>query len=139
MRNLKESAVERFRIVKGRFATPPGAQHGVFLIPLIEHPTPADLKRPSVMAKCFVDDGGKTNWEQVKVLIQDRRKKKGVDRWPGVTELQAIKQLFFLDGETACMFFHSESDKEFLKFPMAVTIWKPRGAKVSTPPPDLLT
>jgi len=138
MRNFKESRIEKYRILEGDFGSPPGMQFGTFDIPMIRVAIKSDTVRPRTIARCWADDGGHTGWERVTVAIQDRVKGKGMARLPNLHELEAVKELFWLDGESVMLVFHSEQDQEHVKFPLHITLWKPRGQSLTLPPIDIL-
>ena len=134
MRNFKESPVEKYRHQADGMESPPGAQFGTFVIPLMAKPG----AKPVAVAIVMVDDGGETGWERMTVEMQEKRRAHVSTRAPKLDELTTLKDLFWLGHETVCWFLLAEQDREHVKFPYRVTLWKPRGEKLNTPPLDIL-
>lgn len=134
MRSFKDSDVEQYRHQRDGMGSPPGAQFGTFLIPLVVKPG----AKPVAIAVCMADDGAKTGWERVTVEMQEKRRANYQSRTPTLDELDTIKAMFWSGNETAFWFCHGDQEREHIKFPHRVTLWKKRGEKTEIPPLDIL-
>lgn len=126
MRNPFPSKLDPYRLRKGRFATPPGATFGAFLIPC-----KALGERTFGAYTILADDGAETGWEHVSVSMQ-----RAADSLPGWLEMDAIKRLFWLPTETVVQYHVPDDDH--ISNAEVLHLWRPTDGAVPRPPNELV-
>jgi hypothetical protein len=110
--------LDGFRVVKGKMASPPGADYGSFLIPNAVGQTIV------VVASNAMPEHNST-WEHVSVSLKNR--------CPNWSEMAMVKDLFWLPEE-AVMQLHPPRSQYVNYHPHVLHLWHPTHCEIPLPP-----
>lgn len=133
------SALDKYRIKEGEFATPPGAHYGQFVLPVDSEAT--------LFAVVIATDGTGGDlepeyaeaglWEHVSLHIRYRTLRgandKPLTRTPTWDEMCAVKQRFWNDEE-AVIQIHPPRSQYINTHPHVLHLWRPTHKEVPLPP-----
>lgn len=115
---------EKYRVVRGEFATKPGEPGGMFLIRLDP--------RDSMPVRVIASDGSTTlgrGWDHVSVSLPTR--------CPSWDEMCKVKALFW-DDEDAVMQLHPPKSQWISNHRYCLHLWRPLGQGIPMPPSSLV-
>lgn len=108
--------LDRFRIVCGEYASPPGMRYGAFEIP-----------HGPIALRVLASDG--EGWEHVSVSTANRT--------PTWDEMVRIKNLWWSEDETVIQYHPPKS--EYVNYhPFCLHLWKPINKSIPLPPSILV-
>jgi hypothetical protein len=112
------SHIDAFRITTGKYASPPGANHGAFQVPT----------RHGQLLRIIATSGDpfhNANWEHVSVSL--------ANRCPNWHEMAAVKALFWDDDETVVQ-YHPPRKEYVNHHPHTLHMWRPINVVLPVPP-----
>jgi hypothetical protein len=134
--------LESCRVKEGAFASPEGAEWGLFLVPLSALGLGQAYSVEQWWVRCLVDDGRAsqdhpgaeaTGWEHVSVSVRERHS--GDYRMPSWDVMARVKDLFFSPHETVVQYHPAKADY-VNQHGSVLHLWRPVDGELPTPPPE---
>lgn len=122
------SHLEKFRVLKGPYASEPGDHYGLFLF----------IKARTTLQVIASEAFEEIRWEHVSVVAKYKKQNGKVrERMPSWDEMSMIKDAFWEDTEAA-MQLHVPAAMHINCHPFCLHIWKPADQEIPLPPPILV-